>query len=84
MQALEVPQSASMQGYLAAQDWQNAYKVDNLLLANYPNRSLGSTAALLLYFSKPVWTVVQLVKLNISQTQPASPHQLYSSSLIAN
>ena len=26
MQALEVPQSASMQGYLAAEDWDNAYK----------------------------------------------------------
>ena len=28
MQALEVPQSASMQGYLAAEDWDNAYKVN--------------------------------------------------------
>ena len=48
MQALEVPQSASMQGYLAAEDWQNAYKVDILLLAHFPYRSLCSTATLLL------------------------------------
>ena len=27
MQALEVPQSASMQGYLAAEDFENACKV---------------------------------------------------------
>lgn len=27
MQALEVPQSVSMQGYLAAEQWDNAYKV---------------------------------------------------------
>ena len=30
MQALEVPQSASMQGYLAAEDWDNAYKASKL------------------------------------------------------
>jgi len=84
MQALEVPQSASMQGYLAAEDWQNAYKVAILLLANFLNRSLCSTAALLLYFSKPVWTGLQLFKLQISQTQPRSSHQLQSSSLIAD
>jgi len=76
MQALEVPQSASMQGYLAAEDWQNAYKVDILLLVNSLNRSLCSTAALLLYFSKPAWTVQHLFKLQTSQTQPYSSHQL--------
>lgn len=27
MQAIEVPQSASMHGYLAAEDWDSAYKV---------------------------------------------------------
>jgi hypothetical protein len=38
MQALEVPQSASMQGYLAAEDWQSAYKV-HVPLAIFLNRS---------------------------------------------
>ncbi len=52
MQALEVPQSASMQGYLAAEDWQNAYKVDILLLIKFPNRSLCSTAALFPLFQQ--------------------------------
>ncbi len=76
MQALEVPQSASMQGYLAAEDWQNAYKVAIFLLLNSPNSSLCSTAALLLYFSKPVWTVLQLFKLQISKTQSRSSYEL--------
>lgn len=30
MQAIEVPQSASMQGYLAAEEWNSAYKVSTL------------------------------------------------------
>ncbi len=84
MQALEVPQSASMQGYLAAEDWQNAYKVAILLLVNSHNSSLCSTFALLLYFSKPIWTVLQLFKLQISKTQPHSSHQLQAYSLIAD
>jgi len=84
MQALEVPQSASMQGYLAAEDWQNAYKVAIFLLLNSPNSSLCSTAALLLHFSKPVWTVLQSFKPSIGQTKPRLSHQLWSSGLIAD
>jgi len=41
-------------------------------------------AALFLHFSKPVWTVLQLCKLNIGQTKPRSSHQLWSSGLIAD
>lgn len=33
MQAVEVPQSTFMQGYLAAEDWNNAYKVRHAIEA---------------------------------------------------
>ncbi|KAA6424241.1 MAG: intraflagellar transport protein [Trebouxia sp. A1-2] len=44
MQALEVPQSASMQGYLAAQDWQNAYKAACLGVPDVQWSALGHAA----------------------------------------
>lgn len=43
MQALEVPQSASMQGYLAAEDFDNACKVDSCAVP-WPTPSVSATA----------------------------------------
>ncbi|KAL0031263.1 hypothetical protein WJX77_012099 [Trebouxia sp. C0004] len=44
MQALEVPQSASMQGYLAAEDWANAYKAACLGVPDAQWSALGHAA----------------------------------------
>ena len=37
MQAIEVPQSASMQRYLAAEDWNSAYKVRSFHMLTFAN-----------------------------------------------
>lgn len=79
MQALEVPQSASMQGYLAAEDWQNAYKVDILLLIKFPNRSLCSTAALFPLFQQAILDSAAVVQ---AANQPNTASFISSTILI--
>ena len=53
MQAIEVPQSASMQRYLAAEEWNSAYKVRSFCCRCLASQRGSAASALHKLWTKP-------------------------------